>query len=150
MLYLIFSLVLFIVIFPRVLLYVVSLLLISVCVLIVLVSTLRLRRLSGILMATVYLGAIIILVGYICAVTPNLLFDFSFLNFTTLTFFVFVCILESPYFSSIREFKVSYLLDYFFSPWGILIFITIVIMLFFVLLIVTSQYSLPQAPLRSL
>lgn len=141
-------------IFRNILFYVISLLIISVFVLTHLVAYGFLRVLSLLLILIVYLGAMIILIGYICAVVPN--FDLSpSYSFTTLLFLLRVFSLlylsqqSSPFTISDNQTKLDTLISFFFREWGLYMFFIIVFMLFFTLLIVTSQYSSPQGPFRS-
>lgn len=138
--------------FTNVLFYTVSLLLLSLSILLWLVSSNYVSTLLIILITIVYVGAIIILIGYICAVCPNLIITPSNRYFY---FILRVVVLLS---ARVLNYSVSYglesaksrfLLDYLFRDWGILMFILIVFMLFFTLLIVTSQYNSPQGPFRS-
>ena len=91
-----------------------------------------------------------ILIGYICAVRPNLNLEpnYSNLGLFLILFLSFIILnkFNHQQFSS----RSSTLVEYFYSFQGIFIFITLVFILFLTLLIVTSQYSLPQGPLRSL
>lgn len=140
-----------IVVFANALFYTVSLLLLSFSVLIWMVSSNYIRTLMIILIVVVYVGAIIILIGYICAVSPNLVTSPSF-NYFGLVFLsmLFTFIFNtSSVFIGLESFKVGTLLDFFFRDWGVSIFVLIVFMLFFTLLIVTSQYRSPQGPFRS-
>lgn len=139
------------VVFANALFYTISLLLLSFSVLIWMVSSNYIRTLIMILIVVVYVGAMIILIGYICAVSPNLVTRPSF-NYLGLVFFslFFTFIFSSSSFSTgLESFKVGTLLDFFFRDWGVSVFILMVFMLFFTLLIVTSQYRSPQGPFRS-
>lgn len=139
------------VVFANALFYTVSLLLLSFSVLIWMVSSNYIRTLMIILIVVVYVGAMIILIGYICAVRPNLVtrpsFNYFGLVFLSLLFtFVFS---RASVSTGLESFKVGTLLDFFFRDWGVSIFVLMVFMLFFTLLIVTSQYRSPQGPFRS-
>jgi hypothetical protein len=135
-------------VYSNVLIYTVSLLCVSVILLVHMVSTGYLRILIFLLILVVYVGAVIILIGYICAICPNVFFtpSYYFLFFSPLLFLVF-------FFSGLSIYPISnksnFLLDYFLRAWGIHVFLFIVLMLFVTLLIVTSQYVSPQGPLRS-
>lgn len=134
-------------IFPNVLFYTMSLLIVSVVILFIIVSLNYVRTLLFIIMTIVYVGAIIILIGYICAVCPNFITVYSAFNNFVL-FVPFSFLLCSIPFSQDSS-KLGRLSDYFFSSWGFPIFVIIAFMLFLTLIIVTSQYSSPQGPLRS-
>lgn len=139
------------VVFANALFYTVSLLLLSFSVLIWIVSSNYIRTLMIILIVVVYVGAIIILIGYICAVSPNLVTRPSF-NYLSLVFLsmLFTFVFNTASVSTgLESFKVGTLLDFFFRDWGVSVFVLIVFMLFFTLLIVTSQYRSPQGPFRS-
>jgi len=98
----------------------------------------------------VYVGAMIVLIGYICAISPNLSVepDYSIV-------YTFVVIL--PLFILFNYFDFSYfslttftIVDYFYSYQGVIIFFILIIILFVTLLIVTTQYSVPKGPFRSI
>lgn len=115
------------------------------------VSSNYIRTLMIILIVVVYVGAIIILIGYICAVSPNLVTSPSF-NYLGLVFasFIFSFLFSMTSNSvGLERFKTGTLLDFFFRDYGVVIFVVIVLMLFLTLLIVTSQYRSPQGPFRS-
>jgi hypothetical protein len=108
------------------------------------------RTLIIILIVVVYVGAIIILIGYICAVSPNLVTTPSF-NYLRVIFLsiLFTYFFNFGFIRGSERFKSGTLLDFFFRDWGVHMFILMVFMLFFTLIIVTSQYSSPQGPFRS-
>lgn len=137
-------------IFKNSLYFTIILLLISIIRLSFIVLNSFLISLTGFIIVIVYVGAMIILIGYICAVRPNLNLEpnYSNLGLFLLLFLSFIILNKFNYqqFSS----RSSTLVEYFYSFQGIFIFITLVFILFLTLLIVTSQYSLPQGPLRSL
>jgi hypothetical protein len=139
-----------ILLFVNALFYTVSLLVLSFSVLIWMVSSNYIRTLIMILIVVVYVGAMIILIGYICAVSPNMVIlpslNYIWLAFFSLLFTYFI----NNFITSGFEIKQDTLLDFFLSDWGSLVFILIVFMLFFTLLIVTSQYIVPQGPFRSI
>lgn len=142
-----------ILIFRNMLFYVTSLLIMSVIVLTYLVRYGFLSVLSLLLILIVYLGAIMILIGYICAVVPN--FDLSpsyssssVFVISTVLFFIYYT-QNHPFVFSDNQTKSDTLLNFFFREWGFYVFFIIVFILFFTLLIVTSQYSSPQGPFRS-
>jgi len=126
------------------------LLTISVLTLSSLVINTLLNTLTAFMLVIVYVGAMIVLIGYICAISPNLVLepDYSITYLFVSLFFTFT-ILDS---FSIPTFNTSTftLVDFFYSYQGLFVFISLVFMLFITLLIVTSQYSVPQGPFRSL
>lgn len=143
------SIVLSIFIFKNSLYYTISLLLISFIVLRSLALNTHLRFLTSFILIIVYCGAIIILIGYICAITPNLNLEPDYTNIyyfilVLLSFFIFNNI-------SFIRFNISEgsIVDYFYSYEGCFIFIILVSILFITLLIVTSQYTVPYGPFRS-
>lgn len=131
--------------------YTIILLSIILFLLYFLVSNLRLSALTMLMMAIVYIGAIIILIGYICAICPNIILSprkVSPLLFLSLMIFAFIFY---PYFSFF-SFNLSStpMVSYFYDVSGVLTFSVLVFMLFITLLIVTSQYITPKGPFRSL
>lgn len=140
----------FIVFISNVLFYTISLLFISISLLLFIVLINYVSTLLFLLIVIVYVGAIIILIGYICAVCPNFVTNFSS-NYFLITLFMgffYTIILSLDYRQNSS--KLGSLSDYFFSLWGSPVFFLIAIMLFITLIIVTSQYSSPQGPFRSL
>lgn len=130
--------------------YSLSLLLLVVAFLIYLVSHLLLSSLTIIIMCIVYIGAIMILIGYICAICPNVIVSSSFSSFFLLFFFPFTfSIIFFGDLSFSFPSSSSSLVDYFYSSFGVFLFMCIVLMLFVTLLIVTSQYLTPKGPFRS-
>lgn len=101
-----------------------------------------------IMIAFVYIGAMIIFIGYVCAVSPNPLFVSSFPPY--FVFFLALSVLFfgmlAPHFSS---FAVNFLSDFFYARAGCLIFFLITLMLFLLLIIVSSQFYVPKGPFRS-
>lgn len=143
------SIIVLIAVFPNALFYTVSLLSISLIVLIWIACSDYIRTLIFLLIVIVYVGAMIIFIGYICAVSPNLIITprYSYLYLMILSFFIYFLTYKNSVSSSSKRGR---LLDYFFRNWGVLTFILVSIMLFSTLLIVTSQYSSPQGPFRSI
>lgn len=145
------SIICFMILFSNVLFYTISLLFISISLLLFMVFMNYVRTLLFLLIVIVYVGAMIILIGYICAVCPNFVTRSSTVsNYLFLFLVVFIF-----YFSISLSFRQNYskfgsLSDYFFSLWGSPVFFMIAIILFLTLIIVTSQYSSPQGPFRSL
>lgn len=61
-----------------------------------------LSGLMGLLILLVYVGAMMIMISYICAISPNVKYSFSFSSFffSSITFVLFLVILLVPSFSS--------------------------------------------------
>lgn len=150
MIVLFFSIIISLFIYKNSLYFIISLLIIRFLVLSYLALHSYLRFLTIFILIIVYVGAIIVLIGYICAISPNLVLepDYSILYYI-LILFMFYFIFDSLKFS-IFDLTTSTIVDYFYSYQGILIFSLLVIILFVTLLIVTSQYSVPKGPFRSI
>lgn len=131
--------------------YTLTLLSIVLLLLTSLVSVSSVHTLTMLMLLIVYLGAIIILIGYICAISPNLIINTNL--FTGFQFLIIVlCITLFLDFKSWSVLSTTgdYLTGYFYSPFGVVPFSLVVFMLFVTLLIVTSQYLAPKGPFRSL
>lgn len=126
------------------------LLIIVLSLLYILVSNLIMHRLTILILAIVYVGAIIILIGYICAICPNLILVPRSFNFSFLIIFLFrlSALFYSNYFS-VRFQHLEPMVNYFYSYSGLVVFLSLVFILFLTLLIVTSQYMTPKGPFRS-
>jgi len=136
-------------VFKNSLYFTIMLLGISILTLSYLVLKTSVRALTAFILIIVYVGAIIVLIGYICAVSPNLSLEPDYSVTSLLVILVpFRFLLEGFSFPTIRS-TVFTLTDFFYSFRGLFMFFSLVLMLFFTLLIVTSQYSVPQGPLRS-
>lgn len=150
----VFIVFMFIFVFRNRLNYSIILLFISLIVLIGLVSKQCLSLLIFCILMIVYSGAIIILIGYICAVCPNLVLSSSLDLFKI----IIIVLLNFIYLLFFKNFlgelslniNLNFIVDYFYTYWGLIIFIVLILMLFIVLLIVTSQYISPKGPLRSI
>jgi|ERR1712127_42676 len=129
--------------------YTMSLLMISFTVLGFLTLNTCINFLTAFILIIVYVGAMIVLIGYICAISPNLILepDYSILYFFSI-YFIFTFLFTSYNFS-LFNLRVSTIVDYFYSYQGVFIFFVLVVILFVTLLIVTSQYSVPKGPFRS-
>lgn len=147
--FLITLIVIIITVFSNALFYTVSLLMLSLIVLIWVVSSNLISTLMFLLIIIVYVGAIMIFIGYICAVCPNFVItpNFNYVYLFLLSFLRYFLVSASSL--VISSSKLGSLLDYFFRNWGVITFVIIAFMLFSTLLIVTSQYSSPQGPFRS-
>lgn len=142
----------FLLVYINNILYVLSILFVSSYTLFFLVSNGLLSVLVFILITVVYVGAMMILIGYICAVCPNPIllprFGYFVVGFTVRV----VSWLISPFefrLLGVSSRKVTFFSDVFFRGWGLVSFVCIVLMLFVTLLMVTSQNSSPQGPFRS-
>lgn len=137
-------------VFKNSLYFTIMLLAISMLTLSSLVLNTYLRTLTAFMLIIVYVGAMIVLIGYICAISPNLVLepDFSLITPFFIVFALF-SLLEgfNPTSFNMSTFT---LVDFFYSYQGLFVFLSLVFMLFLTLLIVTSQYSVPQGPFRSL
>lgn len=116
------------------------------------VSLFIVQSLTGLIIIIVYVGAIIILIGYICAVCPNVLIKSNSFKKMFLVFFSFFGLslfLNSFFF--IKNFQeLLSLRDFFYSLSGFHVFCFMILILFLVLLIISSQYLSPKGPFRSL
>lgn len=137
-------------VFKNSLYFTITLLRISVLTLSALVLNTYLNTLTAFMLVIVYVGAIIVLIGYICAISPNLVLepDYSLVYFFILLLSRFF-ILDS-FSSPVFNISAFTLVDFFYSFQGLFVFVSLVLILFLTLLMVTSQYSVPQGPLRSL
>lgn len=137
-------------IFKNSLYFTIILLLISISTLCSLVVLTYMSTLTAFILVIVYVGAIIVLIGYICAISPNILLEPDYSNISIILILVFSFSLlgsfDYPHFNSTR----FTLADFFYSYQGFFLFLTLVTILFLTLLIVTSQYSIPRGPFRSL
>lgn len=130
--------------------YSIALLAIVVALLYLLVSNLMLHTLTMIMISIVYIGAMIILIGYTCAICPNLI-----LTPTHLRPAVYAAVLFSPFILApitlTPVFNQTFIpmTSYFYSYSGVVVFASLVFMLFVTLLMVTSQYMTPKGPFRS-
>ena len=130
--------------------YSVSLLAVITVLLCHLVSHLMLHTLTMLMLLIVYVGAMIILIGYICAICPNLILSSTSNALSYYTYYVAVFITFFPKrFSAMSPPPFVPLCNYFYTTSGALIFSVVVVMLFITLLMVTSQYTTPKGPFRS-
>ena len=137
-------------VFKNSLYFTITLLRISVLTLSALVLNTYLNTLTAFMLVIVYVGAIIVLIGYICAISPDLVLepDYSLV-------YVFILLLSrffilDSFSSPVFNMSAFTLVDFFYSFQGLFVFVSLVLILFLTLLMVTSQYSVPQGPLRSL
>jgi hypothetical protein len=135
-------------IFKNSLYFTIALLIISIFTLAFLVLNTYLTALTGFMLVIVYVGAIIVLIGYICAVSPNLILEPNYSFLFLIILLVSITLFISPIVNCRFNNTALTLVDFFYSFQGLFIFFTLIFILFFTLLIVTSQYSTPQGPLR--
>ncbi len=135
--------------FTNTMYYTITLLVVVFISLSSLVSMGVIRTLSSLMLVIVYVGAMIIIIGYICAVSPNFVTSSSAPLYLVSVFIAVSYFICSPSFLVAGRVRFFSPVDYFYSPYGGFLFSTIVLMLFVTLLIVTSQYSSPKGPFRS-
>lgn len=122
----------------------------SLLVISLLVSHYFIPSLLGIVIILVYLGSMIVIIGYTCAVVPNLLYSFSSSAFYLLSI---ALLLILPSFSllpfSTFGFRPSFSLSYFFyGPLGSFMFVPVIFFIVLVLLS-SSSYLNISSPFRS-
>lgn len=140
-------------VFSNTLYYTVALLSIIILILIELVSSGFLNSLTMLMLSIVYIGAMIILIGYICAICPNLIISLWFSKYTVLLFILlslfFIISPNIPHYSINYTLSSYNLVDFIYSISGGYLFLSIVFILALSLLLVTSQYLTPKGPFRS-
>jgi len=102
------------------------------------------------MVAIVYVGAMMILIGYVCAVSPNLNLEpnFRLLHLLGVGFLLALFLFTT---TDKFMFNQSYTLsDFIYSAPGLSLFFSVVFMLLLTLFIVTSQFALPRGPFRSI
>jgi hypothetical protein len=96
----------------------------------------------------VYVGAMMILIGYVCAVCPNVNFSVTPGSYSLIFLLTPLIFLLTPLsFSTPSSYFSSF--NFFYTTLGLPIFLVVVFMLFLILLIVTSYYVSPKGPFRS-
>ena len=147
---LVFSFILFLVfsmlIFPSTIYYVLMLLSLRLFLLYSLASNYFISVLVFTMIIVVYVGAIIILVGYICAIRPNVYFSSRISTYLFLVPLFFPFLFPSTRSDSSLLVSLS---SYFYTSHGRFIFLFLVLSLFITLLIVTSYYISSKGPFRS-
>ena len=138
-------------IYVNTLFYTIALLAVVVLLLYSLVANSIIHTLTMLMLLIVYVGAMIILIGYICAISPNLMVNTTFSQ--SLYLFGFIPLM-SLFFDSKRWLVTfssgDYIRNYFYSSFGLISFLFVVFILFVTLLMVTSQYLAPKGPFRSI
>ena len=137
-------------IYKNPLFYISALLITSIISFMYLVLNSFVSTLTGLILVIIYVGAIIILIGYICAVSPNLIlkrnYNYIYLwVFLLISYFITSTLTSSNFITSTLT-----LTDYFYSLNGLISFLIITLILFITLLIVTSQFTSPKGPFRSI
>lgn len=103
--------------------------------------------LFAIMLIIIYVGAMMIFIGYICAISPNILFSSSI----SPSFLISSLLIPSlfSFSSSFFNSNISPLTDFLYSSSGVYLFVLVALVLFLVLMIVSSQFFSPQGPFRS-
>ena len=103
--------------------------------------------LFAVVLIIIYVGAMMIFIGYICAISPNILLTTSFPFFASLSLipFSFLFIPLYPFFNS----NLTPFTDFLYSSSGVFLFVLVAVVLFLVLMVVSSQFFSPQGPFRS-
>jgi len=127
-----------------------ALLRISLVILIFLSLHSYLNFLTVLILVIVYVGAIIVLIGYICAISPNLTLEPNYSNLNRFFLFILAFYFFSPSSTPLIEISTATIADYFYTSQGVFMFLALILMLFITLLMVTSQYSVPKGPFRSI
>jgi hypothetical protein len=128
--------------------YSIRLLFFIVLVLFYLVRSFFIQPLTMIMFCIIYLGAIIIFIGYICAISPNFSLQSNFSNIYFILRFIFLIFINFLFKASFFT-SMSSLVEFFYSFRGLIVFFSLALLLFVSLLIVTSQYLTPKGPFRS-
>lgn len=127
-----------------------SLLVVTCLTVTTLVAYSLIQPITGLMLLLVYLGAIMILIGYICAVSPNFIaVRVTRKKYNPYLFAIFSLFFTLPPSFFLGSSRVNSPLSFFFNSYGVSSFILIAFMLFITLLIVTSQYFSPKGPFRS-
>lgn len=140
--------------FPNALWFSIRLVILTLTVLIRLSSLGLVSALVSFIFILVYLGAIIIVISYICAIIPNSLLTARLkglsLNIMVLSLFLsFLSLSFMPVFR-LRPLNASLnVLALLLNSQYLSAFFVVVLMLFFILLMVTTQYLAPKGPFRS-
>lgn len=103
--------------------------------------------LFALVLIIIYVGAMMIFIGYICAISPNILFGSSISPFLTFSI-VPVSLSFSSFYPSFNS-NLSPLTDFLYSSSGLILFFLVAVTLFLVLMVVSSQFFSPQGPFRS-
>ena len=139
-----------ILVYVNTLYYSMVLLLIVISSIYYLVTNHIIHPLTILILAIVYIGAIIILIGYICAISPNIILTPLYLG---LTFYFLILFIMNIFYTQSHTLVIDQnfipITNYFYSSVGSRIFCLLVFILFITLLIVTSQYITPKGPFRA-
>jgi len=135
-------------VFVNSLYYSIVLLISIIRILFFLVSNSFINTLTIIIFLIIYIGAIIVLIGYVCAVSPNIITSPSFSYLSILL--LLPLLVTSPSFSYFSLNLSNYsIVDYFYRSYGFSLFFLVIFILFLILILVTSQYVIPSGPFRS-
>ena len=151
MTFILLSIILLLFVFPNSMFIVFSLLILSITSLLFLTANLILAPITSLILVIVYVGAIMILIGYICAVTPNPSLEPSYTYVLPLLAILLSSLFLFP--SSPLPYNVSSspisLDSFFYSSYGLHLLALIILMLLLILLISTSQHTVTKGPFRS-
>lgn len=107
----------------------------------------------SLMVVLVYAGAMLIFIGYVCAVCPNPIFYSSFSILVLSVGFTATLLLTGRLSlggaASARRSDFFSLIDFFYSSDGVSFLLLLVFILFFVLLLVNSQHYTSKGPFRS-
>lgn len=134
-------------IFSSTIYYVLILLMVSLFLLYALASNYFLSVLVFTIVIVVYVGAMIILVGYICAIRPNVYFSSRLPVYLLPLLFSLFLLIPSVKLESSSLVNLS---NYFYTSYGSFIFLFLILSLFITLLMVTSYYISSKGPFRSI
>lgn len=146
--YLLIGLIVSMLLFPSTFYYVSCLLLFSLFFIFYLRLVSSISVLTFLIVSVVYVGAIIVLIGYICAISPNpqILYSRYSLPFVLVVFFLCSLFLLTPFFDCSA---LSPVIAYFYTAAGSFFLLVLLLFLFLILLIVTSYHLSSKGPLRS-
>ena len=136
--------------FVNTLFYSIGLLAISICLLFIISLSHQIRTLTVLMLLIVYVGAIIVLIGYVCAISPNLIVTQSLSVYLGVVLSILSILFGDKLWVLPSLFSYAPLSSFFYSSYGLVLFVLIALMLFVTLLIVTSQYLSPKGPFRAL
>lgn len=134
---------------PSTMFYRVLLLLFRLRLLYFLSSSYCVSVLFYLLVCIIYIGAMMVLIGYICAVRPNVSLEVR-PSFRLTAFLMLLTVLYAT--GKVNQpltAPLSSLREYFYSSFGAPVFFILIFSLFFTLLIVTSYYLSRKGPFRS-
>nr|AGI78546.1 NADH dehydrogenase subunit 6 [Brachionus koreanus] len=137
-------------VFVNTLYYSMVLLIIVLSSMFFLVSNHLMHTLTMLMLAIVYIGAMMILIGYICAISPNMILTPLFLGAAYYVVYgLFVNTILPLNHTLVIDQSFIPMTNFFYSSVGFSVFSLLVFMLFITLLMVTSQYMTPKGPFRA-